>query len=85
MLLDQLIKAATLFGLGMGTVFVLLTLLISCVSLLSYLCKRYFSHSEGVQTPLVSQEKNSVSNQNISALEISIVKAAVKAHRQANA
>lgn len=85
MLLDQLIQAVTLFGLGMGTVFVLLTLLISCVSLLSYVCKNFWSQPQIVQTPVMPKSQPNRPTQNISALEISIVKAAVKAHREASA
>ena len=84
MLIDQIIQAVTLFGLGMGTVFVLLSLLISCVSLLSYVCENFWSQPEVVKASAVPQTKISESTQNISALEVSIVKAAVKAHREAN-
>ncbi len=40
MLIEKLSQSITLFGLGMGTVFVLLALLIACVTLLSVVCRR---------------------------------------------
>ena len=85
MLFNELIQAVSLFGLGMGTVFVLLSLLISCVSLLSYVCKNFGSQPPVVQTPVAPIAQTNKPTQNISALEISIVKAAVKAHREASA
>lgn len=78
MLVDQLIQALTLFGLGMGTVFVLLGMLILCVSILSKLCQKL--------------EKPAAMNTSISAApspkapaqdsqEIAAATAAVKQHR----
>lgn len=85
MLTNQLIQAATLFGLGMGTVFFLLTLLISCVGLVSFFCKNFLSTATVMSAAdVASQRKVNEPLQSISALEVSIVKAVVKAHREAN-
>ncbi|MGH1428070.1 MAG: OadG family protein [Arenicella sp.] len=86
MLVDQLTQAVTLFGLGMGTVFVLLTLLITCVSLLSSACLKFETNPVhavpnigAAATPRVDPSRqNSMSEQ-----EKSIVIAAIQAHRQA--
>lgn len=79
MLADQLIQALTLFGLGMGTVFVLLTGLITCVSLLSYFCQKFAPQPEAKPS-----SASIAPTQSVSALEAAIVTAAVKAHRDAN-
>ena len=86
MLVDQLTQAATLFGLGMGTVFVLLSLLITCVSLLSAACLKFETNPVhavpnigAAATPI----KGSASPTSISEQQKSIVIAAVQAHRQA--
>ena len=84
MLINELIQAVTLFGLGMVTVFVLLTLLISCVSGLSLLCKKFESQTPVLQAAFTPQTKQVNSVKTISELEKSIVKAAVKAHREAS-
>lgn len=84
MLADQLIQAATLFGLGMGTVFVLLSVLISCVSLLSLACQKFAPQPKVVQNTGPAAVTTSPVQQ-VSALETAIVTAAVKAHRDANA
>ena len=83
-MLNELIQAVALFGLGMGTVFVLLTLLISCVSLLSLVCKKLESQTPVSQVALAPQTKTVNSVQTVSDLEVSIVKAAVRAHREAS-
>ncbi|MFK8067153.1 MAG: OadG family protein [Gammaproteobacteria bacterium] len=86
MLIDQLTQAATLFGLGMGTVFLLLSLLITCISLLSAACLKFEKNPVhavpdiGITAP---SRKASASQSSISEQEKSIVIAAVQAHRQA--
>jgi len=70
MLTDQLGQALTLFGLGMGTVFVLLSILISCVSVLSWFCKKIEPHTQ-------SQPSSSTEE------EVKAVELAVKQHRNA--
>jgi len=80
MLLENLSQAVTLFALGMGTVFVLLTLLISVVSLLSTICLKFESdsQSETANGALIPSDRK-----NISEMDRAIVFAAVQAHRQA--
>ena len=73
MLIDQLTQAITLFGLGMGTVFLLLTILISCVSILSWFCKKV-----DIAQPSSPQQKSDPT-----ANDIEAVKLAVKSHRNA--
>lgn len=73
MIVDQLTQAITLFGLGMGTVFVLLSILIFCVSVLSWLCKKIDTN----------QPTPSHQSPDTAAAEIDAVKSAVKSHRQA--
>ncbi len=89
MLLDQITQAATLFGLGMGTVFVLLSLLITCVSLLSLACQK-FEKNPVHAVPNIGEaampRANAVTHTNsasVSEQEHAIVIAAVQAHRQA--
>jgi len=84
MLLNELLQAVTLFGLGMGTVFVLLTFLISCVSLLSLVCNKLESKPPVSHVARTPQAKIVNPVQAISDIEVSIVKAAVKAHREAS-
>ena len=83
-MLNELIQAVALFGLGMGTVFVLLTLLISCVSLLSLVFKKLESQTPVSQVALTPQTKTVNSVQTVSDLEVSIVKSAVRAHRESS-
>ena len=78
MLVDQLIQALTLFGLGMGTVFVLLSLLILCVSLLSKLCLK-LEKPVGTVTPAPASGSPKASAQD--SQEIAAATAAVKQHR----
>ena len=80
MLLENLSQAVTLFALGMGTVFLLLTLLISIVSLLSTICLKFESDlsPETTQEALIPS-----SNKNISEIDRAVIFAAVQAHRQA--
>lgn len=89
MLLDQLSQAFTLFGLGMGTVFVLLSLLITCVSLLSFACQKFETNPVHA-VPNIGTAANGrvISNQTsgqatISDEEKAIVIAAIQSHRQA--
>ena len=77
MMINELLKAVTLFGLGMGTVFVLLSILISCVTLLSWLCKKI----EPQQSVSLAQNTNTTSSS--ATAEIDAVKLAVKSHRNA--
>lgn len=87
--LDQLSQAATLFGLGMGTVFVLLSLLITCVTLLSMACQKFETNPvHAVPNIGVAANARGVGNQtsgqtNISEQEKAVVIAAIQAHRQA--
>jgi len=86
MLLNDLSQAISLFGLGIGTVFVLLSVLIACVTLLSSLCLKYEkSPVHAVPDIGVSPKSNlnQGANAQITAQEKQIVIAAVKAHRQA--
>lgn len=87
MLIDQITQAATLFGLGMGTVFVLLSLLIACVSLLSAACLKFEKNPvhavPDIGTASRNQSVTSAVQSNISEQEQAIVIAAVRAHRQA--
>ncbi len=58
MLIEELSQSVTLFGLGMGTVFVLLAMLIACVTTLSIFC-RYLTPDnfrEQVVVPEVKRE-----------------------------
>ncbi len=58
MLIEELSQSVTLFGLGMGTVFVLLAMLIACVTTLSVFC-RYLTPDnfrEQVVVPEVKRE-----------------------------
>ena len=87
MLIDQVTQAVTLFGLGMGTVFVLLSLLIACVSILSAACLKFEKNPIHAVPDLrttnpVSSTQNAV-QANVSEQERAIVVAAVQAHRQA--
>ena len=84
MLLDQLSQATTLFGLGMGTVFVLLSLVITCVSLLSAACQKF--EKTPVHTALDINAKEATRNtqiSNVTEQEKAIVISAIHAHRQA--
>ncbi len=88
MLIEQLTQATTLFGLGMGTVFVLLSLLITCVSLLSLACQKFETNPvHAVPDIGAANSRNnartSASSASISEQEKAIVIAAVQAHRQA--
>jgi sodium pump decarboxylase gamma subunit len=88
MLIDQLNQALILFGLGMGTVFVLLSLLITCVSLLSAACQKFETNPvHAVPNIGVSKVGNSAvesgNNAVISDEKKAIIIAAVQAHRQA--
>lgn len=91
MLIDQITQAATLFGLGMGTVFVLLSLLIACVSLLSAACLKFEKNPVHAVPDIgiasrnqsVTSAQNAAVQSNISEQEQAIVIAAVRAHRQA--
>lgn len=80
MVLDQIYQAFELFGLGMGTVFVLLSLLISCVSLLSYACQKFETSPEH-NVPNIGV--NASARASVSEQEKATVIAAVQAHRQA--
>ena len=86
MLIDQLTQAATLFALGMGTIFVLLSLLISGVSLLSAGCAKFCASSmQDLTNADVNPQLavNSATGNSISDHDKAIVFAAVHAHRQA--
>ena len=86
MLIDQVTQAVTLFGLGMGTVFVLLSLLIACVSILSAACLKFEKNSIHAVPDIRAANSVSSSHEaqsNISEQEQAIVVAAVQAHRQA--
>ena len=81
MLVDQLMQALTLFGLGMGTVFVLLSLLILCVSALSLVCKKL---ENTTATVVPASAAIAAQNQNNNSQEIAAATAAVKLHRAKN-
>lgn len=88
MLLDQLTQALTLFGLGMGTVFVLLTLLITCVSLLSGACQKFETNPVHAVPNIGVANSRSNGGANTASMDVSeqekaIIIAAVQAHRQA--
>lgn len=89
MLLDQITQAATLFGLGMGTVFVLLSLLITCVSMLSFACQKFEKNPvhavPNIGEPAMPRANAATDNASvtISEQEHAVVIAAVQAHRQA--
>ena len=88
MIIDQITQAFALFGLGMGTVFILLSALISCVSLLSYACQRFEKNPVhavpdiGVRLP-ARNGQSTTSPVTVSEEEKAIVTAAIQAHRQA--
>jgi sodium pump decarboxylase gamma subunit len=77
MLTEQLGQALTLFGLGMGTVFLLLSILISCVSLLSWLCNSIAVTS----SPASSTTGTAISTDQQE--ELKAVELAIKQHRNA--
>jgi len=86
MLIDQLVQAVTLFALGMGTIFILLSLLISGVSLLSVVCAKFETGSKNNSTNIGTSSQFSVNlatGNSISEHDQAIIFAAVRAHRQA--
>ena len=83
MLLDQLLQAVTLFGLGMGTVFVLLTLLIACVSLLSTICQKFEGPNIQDISDISGMSAAGNNVNHVSEQEKAIVVTAVQMHRQA--
>jgi len=86
MLLDNLSQAVSLFGLGIGTVFVLLSLLIACVTLLSAACLKFEKNPVHATPDIGVSGKRAARNTggaNITQQERDIVVAAVQAHRQA--
>lgn len=85
MLIDQLAQAATLFALGMGTIFVLLSLLISGVSLLSAVCAKFEVNPDNSAYVESDQQHaaNSETGNTVPERDKAIVIAAVHAHRQA--
>jgi len=86
MLIDDLSQAISLFGLGIGTVFVLLSVLIACITLLSSACLK-FEKNPVHAVPDIGVSAKPTTGQikatSISELEKQIVIAAVNAHRQA--
>lgn len=56
MLIEKLSQSITLFGLGMGTVFVLLVMLIGCVTMLSIGCRYWAKDGVGGQ-PVITNDQ----------------------------
>jgi len=83
MIFDQLIQAMTLFCLGMGTVFVLLTILISCISLLSIFCKNARPENAVVKINSTTQTDVPELGKPVSDEESSVIKAVIKKHLDA--
>lgn len=78
MLNDQLWQALTLFGLGMGTVFLLLAILITCVSVLSWFCRNIQVDPKTPASPSSNESKIKTAQDELLAAEL-----AVKRHRSA--
>jgi len=72
MLMENITQGLTLFMLGMGTVFVLLSVLIFCITIVSSFCRKPHVNGESARP-----------SSNQGADEIEAAKIAVRLHRQA--
>ena len=73
---NLLIEGLKFMGLGMGTVFVFLTIMIICMNIMSYIVHRFFPEPQVTATPSSSNQQQD--NKKI----VAAITAAIKHHRE---
>jgi sodium pump decarboxylase gamma subunit len=76
MMTSLLLQGLNLTALGMGVVFILLTLLVGIIHAMSALCRRIEGASAGVSATVPAPAQGSLTNPEL----ISVISAAIQAH-----
>ena len=75
---NLVIEGLKFMGLGMGTVFVFLAIMIVCMNIMSYIVHRFFPEPQASTTPSASSSSVIEDNKKI----VAAITAAIKHHRE---